>query len=75
MMAIGSEYRNSARSNTLLINSPGSRFSSGQMLDSTIVDFESWEASDQTDLKVSYRSNHFQGQLKVKLTRTDLKVN
>lgn len=55
MMAIGTEYGNSSRSNTLLINSPGSRFSAGQMLDSSIVDFESWEASDQTDLKVGIK--------------------
>ena len=53
MYAIGSEYGNSAVSNSLLINTPGSRFCAGQMLDSSLVDFESWEASDQTDLKVS----------------------
>lgn len=52
MYAIGSEYGNSAVSNSLLINTPGSRFCAGQMLDSSLVDFESWEASDQTDLKV-----------------------
>lgn len=52
MYAIGSEYGKSDISNSLLINTPGSRFAAGQLLDSAIVDFESWEASDQTDLKV-----------------------
>lgn len=52
MYAIGSEYGNSTVSNSLLISTPGSRFCAGQLLDSSIVDFESWEASDQTDLKV-----------------------
>jgi len=52
MYAIGTEYGNSSVSNSLLINTPGSRFCAGQLLDSAIVDFESWEASDQTDLKV-----------------------
>lgn len=54
MYAIGSEYGNSAVSNSLLINTPGSRFCAGQMLDSSMVDFESWEANDQTDLKVQH---------------------
>jgi len=52
MYAIGSEYGDSDISNSLLINTPGSRFCAGQLLDSSFVDFESWEASDQTDLKV-----------------------
>ena len=52
MVAIGTEYGNSPQSNSLLISTPGSRYCAGQLLDSSIVDFESWEASDQKDLKV-----------------------
>lgn len=55
MLAIGAEYGDSAASNTLVINTPGTRFCTGQMFDSSLVDFESWEASDDTDLKVRVR--------------------
>lgn len=54
MVAVGTEYGNSEPSNSLLISTPGSRYCTGQLLDSSIVDFESWEASDQTDLKVKH---------------------